>query len=81
MKAIVHVHQQRIRKGEPALIVRTYRGSQHFSRVEINSPAVLVHSPEPDSCGARVWIETDSKGLVCDGQPYNATPARKVCPS
>jgi len=34
---IIHVHQQLIRKGEPAIIVRTYKGSEHFSKVEILS--------------------------------------------
>lgn len=72
MRAIVHVHQQRIKKNLPSLIVRTYKGSQHFSRVEINGPSVLVHAAEPDRCGARVWIEADSKDLVCDGKPYAA---------
>lgn len=76
-RAIVHVHQQAIKRGEPALIVRTYRGSQHFSRVEINGPSVLVHSETPDKCGARVWIEADSKDLVCDGAPY--TPGGMRC--
>lgn len=70
MKAVLHVHQQKIRKGEPALIVRTYKGSKHFSRVEIQGPCVLVHADEPDRCGARVWIEADSGDLVCDGVPY-----------
>lgn len=57
-KAIIHVHQQKIRKGEPAVIVRRRGKSKHFTRVEILGPSVMVHSPIPDSCGARVWIET-----------------------
>jgi hypothetical protein len=57
-KKIIHVHQQRIRKGEPAIIVRTYKGSLHYSRVEILGPSTMVHASEPDSCGARCWIET-----------------------
>lgn len=61
MKKIIHVHQQLIKKGEPAIIVRTYKGSEHFSRVEILGPSVMVHSTVPDSCGARVWIETESE--------------------
>lgn len=61
MKKIIHVHQQKIRKGEPAVIVRTYKGSQHFSKVEILGPSVMIHSAEPDRCGARVWIETEAE--------------------
>ena len=57
-KAIIHVHQQKIRKGEAAVIVRRRGKSQHFTRVEILGPSVMVHSQTPDSCGARVWIET-----------------------
>jgi hypothetical protein len=61
MKKIIHVHQQKIRKGEPAIIVRTYKGSEHYTRLEINGPSVMVHSAEPDRCGARVWIETEAE--------------------
>ncbi len=64
MKHVLHVHQQKIRKGEPAIIDRTYRGSTHHRRLAIICPcgcaqvaAVFVQSETPDSCGARVWIE------------------------
>lgn len=62
MKKIIHVHQQEVRhqdpKNHPAIIVRTYKGSKHFDTVDIMGPSVLHHSDTPDSCGARVWIET-----------------------
>lgn len=61
MKSVIHVHQQKIRKGEPAIIVRTYKGSKHYRRVTIDGPCVIVHSPTPDHCGARVWIETNAE--------------------
>lgn len=63
MKQIIHVHQQKIRKGQPAIISRTYRGSTHHRRLEIRCPgcgevaAVAIQSDTPDRCGARVWIE------------------------
>ena len=57
MKAIIHVHQQKIRKGEPAIIVRTYRGSTHHRAISVDGPVTIVQSDKPDSCGARVWIE------------------------
>lgn len=58
MKKIIHVHQQLLKKGEPAIIVRTYKSSKHYTKVEIDGPSTIVHSAEPDRCGARVWIET-----------------------
>jgi hypothetical protein len=64
MKHILHVHQQKIRKGLDAIIDRTYKGSTHHKRVDIICPcgcgvvaATIVQSDVPDSCGARVWIE------------------------
>lgn len=56
--AIIHVHQQKIRKGEPAVIVRRRGKSNHYTRVDILGPSTMIHSPHPDRCGARVWIET-----------------------
>lgn len=69
MKKIIHVHQQKIKKGEPALIVRTYKGSKHFISVEIMGDAHLVQSDEPDRCGARVVLATTAKviGTYADG--------------
>lgn len=57
-KAIIHVHQQKIKKGEPSIIVRRRGKSQHFTHIEILGSSVMVHSKTPDSCGARVWIES-----------------------
>lgn len=63
MKHIIHVHQQKIKKGLAAIIDRTYRGSTHHRQVKILCPkcgensATVVQSEEPDRCGARVWIE------------------------
>jgi hypothetical protein len=64
VRAIVHVHQQKIRKGEPAIIVRTYKGSTHHSEIKINGPSRMVHSATPDSCGARVWIEVEDASTI-----------------
>ncbi len=61
MRKTIHVHQQKIRKGEPAIIVRTYKGSEHFTKVEIQGPSTMIHSSEPDRCGARVWITTEAE--------------------
>lgn len=66
MKHVIHVHQQKIKKGEPAIIDRTYKGSRHSKVITITCPccdevaATIIQSEEPDSCGARVWIEAES---------------------
>ena len=60
-KAVIHVHQQKIRKGEDAIIVRTWRGSTHHRHVTIDGPSEVVQTVEPDHCGARVTIVTDTK--------------------
>lgn len=62
MKHVIHVHQQNIKKGAPAIIDRTYKGSQHSRTLNIvckcgEVAATVVQSDVPDSCGARVWIE------------------------
>lgn len=70
MKTVIHVHQQIIKRNattgsdDPPLIARTYKGSQHAYTIAIkdaagNVIARVVNRPhDPDSCGARVWIET-----------------------
>lgn len=63
MKAIIHVHQAKMRKGEPAIIIRTYKGSTHHREVSCDGPMRIVQSDVPDRCGARVVIETDTKYL------------------
>lgn len=63
-RAVVHVHQQRIRQGLPAIIVRRRGKSRHFTRVEIQGPSTVVHSQCADSCGARVVIETRGE-ILC----------------
>jgi hypothetical protein len=65
MKHVIHVHQAKLRKGEPAIIDRTYRGSRHTTNLEILCPACstvaaeVVQPEKPDRCGARVWIEAE----------------------
>lgn len=61
MKAVIHVHQQKIRKNEDAIIIRTYKGSTHHREVELNGPWRIIQTDEPDHCGARVTIVTDTK--------------------
>lgn len=67
MKTRIHVNQHIIKsntKGgdrEPPITVKTYKSNDHAHEVEIHGPCVVRYSPDkPLSCGARVWIETES---------------------
>jgi hypothetical protein len=65
MKHVIHVHQQKIKKGLAAIIDRTYKGSTHSRGLTVVCPqcgcdaAKVVQSDTPDRCGARVWIEAE----------------------
>ena len=68
MKTIVHVNQHVIKanskSGEknPVLTVKTYKDNTYAHEVLINGPCKVVYSPDkPLSCGAKVWIETQSE--------------------
>ena len=70
MKTIIHVNQAHIRKNiraeeenrEPVLTVKTYKDNRYANAVIIHGPSKVVYSPDkPLSCGARVWIETESE--------------------
>jgi hypothetical protein len=67
MKTIIHVNQHAIRrnikaeKPEPVLTVKTYKSNTYAHEVSIEGASRVVYSPhKPLSCGARVWIETES---------------------
>lgn len=70
MKKVIHIHQNKIRQNikrdasevEPPVIVRTYKGVKYYNEINIEGPCKVIYSPhKPLSCGARVWIETESK--------------------
>ena len=67
MKTIIHVNQHVIKLNlktgdrQPVLTVKTYKSNNYAHEVRIDGPSRIVYSPDkPLSCGARVWIETDS---------------------
>jgi hypothetical protein len=67
MKTIIHVNQHAIRRNinadtpEPVLTVKTYKSNNYAHEVSIDGPSKVVYSPhKPLSCGARVWVETES---------------------
>lgn len=68
MKTIIHVNQHAIRRNikaetrEPVLTVKTYKSNTYAHEVAIKGDSKIVYSPDkPLSCGARVWIETESE--------------------
>jgi hypothetical protein len=68
MKTIIHVNQHAVRRNikaevkEPVLTVKTYKTNTYAHEVDIKGPSRLVYSPDkPLSCGARVWLETESE--------------------
>ena len=68
MKTIIHVNQHVIksnRKNEvedPVLTVKTYKSNTYAKEVKIHGDSKIVYSSnKPLSCGAHVWIETESE--------------------
>ena len=81
MKTIIHVNQHVIKKnmvsGErnPTLTVKTYKENRYAHTVEILGPSRVIYSPDkPLSCGARVWIETESDVVLDDGEEMLSQP-------
>ena len=73
MKKRIHVNQHLVRSNQknqehkPVLTIKTYKGNTKAHEVDIHGPAKVVYRPDkPLSCGARVWIETDSE-VEADG--------------
>lgn len=76
MKTHIHVNQFEIKHNNKnpdnrrkVLTVKTYKSNIYADEVEIvdkdgNVIAKVVYSPDkPLSCGAKVWIEADSKNV------------------
>lgn len=71
MRTIVHVNQHVIKSNrkdgvnDPVLTVKTYKSNQYAHEVEILGPSRIIYSPDkPLSCGAHVWIETQSEVVI-----------------
>ncbi len=68
MKTVIHVNQHVIKKNrkngsnDPVLTCKTYKSNTYAHEAIIDGPSKVVYSPnKPLSCGAHVWIETESK--------------------
>ena len=73
MKTRIHVNQHIIRanaKGgeqHPPLTVKDYKENRKAWSAEVRGPSRVIYSPDkPLSCGAKVWIETESEVLIDD---------------
>lgn len=73
-KKRIHVNQHVIRRNnkvvaggelEPPITVKHKGGNTYAKEVIIYGASKVVYSPDkPLSCGAKVWIETDSEVLL-----------------
>ena len=68
MKTMIHVNQHIIKSNrkngasDPVLTVKTYKDNRYAHEVLIKGDSKVVYSPDkPLSCGAHVWIETQSE--------------------
>jgi hypothetical protein len=68
MKTQIHVNQHVIKsntknkENKPVLTVKTYKNNTYAHEAKIDGPSKVIYRPEkPLSCGAKVWIETQSK--------------------
>ena len=47
--------------------MKTYKSNDYAHSVDISGPCRVVYSPDkPLSCGAKVWIETESEVKVME---------------
>jgi hypothetical protein len=67
MKTRIHVNQHVIKANaktgerKPVLTVKNYKENIYAHAVEVTGPCRIIYSPDkPLSCGAKVWIETES---------------------
>ncbi len=66
MKTIIHVNRHKVKAGdESPLTVKTYKGQKNAKAVYIKGPSEVIYRPnKPLSCGAKVWIETNSEVIA-----------------
>ena len=84
MKTKIHINQHVIKsnhknnKKDPVITVKTYNSNNYGHQVDILGPSKVIYSPDkPLSCGAKVWIETDSEVIVIPDIPYREKKEKK----
>lgn len=73
VKTRIHVNQHRIKRNRklneraPVLTAKTSKDNRYGHEVVVNGPCRVVYRPDkPLSCGATVWVETESEVIVVD---------------
>lgn len=63
----IHVNQHKIKANkkhnlnDPVLTIKTSKSNTYCHEVRIKGPSSVVYKPDkPLSCGAKVWVETES---------------------
>ena len=71
MKKKIHINQHNIKANRkdggnrPVITCKTYKSNDYGHEMVIDGPCRIVYRPDkPLSCGAHVWIETDSDIIV-----------------
>ena len=71
MKTRIHVNQHKIKfnkkhgTNDPVITVKTSKSNTYGHEVVISGSSKVIYSPDkPLSCGAKVWIETESEVMV-----------------
>lgn len=71
VKKYIHVNQHNIRHNrnsdekKPVITCKTYKDNRYGNEIEVSGPCKIVYRPDrPLSCGATVWIETNSEVRV-----------------
>ena len=84
-KTIVHVNQHNIKWNakngnlKPVLTVKQGKQNTYTNEILIEGPCRIIYSPDkPLSCGARVWIETES-GIQFLSEPMTYQETKQIC--
>lgn len=77
---MIHINQHHIKKNRkhgcklPVITTKTYKSNDYGDSVEIDGPCTVIYRPDkPLSCGATVWIETQSGVTVWVGKKKLST--------
>jgi hypothetical protein len=83
MRKRIHVNQHVIRanrrsgRNDAPISVKTYNANVKAHRVTVDGPSVVVYSPDkPLACGARLWVETESRVVAFDEVARTETELR-----
>ena len=71
MKTRIHINQHVIKfnqkhgTNKPVITVKTYKDNNYAHEVDILGESKVIYRPDkPLSCGAKVWIETNSEVIL-----------------